>query len=105
MLTFTPRRVSSSIAGRPAAVPGTLIITFGWASRCHRSVAWAIVACVSSARSGVHSNEMNPSVPRLCSWAGRSSRAAARMSSSASEKNSSRGSRSPPAASCRSWPS
>ena len=31
MLTFTPRRVSSSIAGSPAAVPGTLIITFGWA--------------------------------------------------------------------------
>ena len=52
MLTFTPRRVSSSIAGSPAAVPGTLIITFGWPSRCHRSVAWAMVASVSSARSG-----------------------------------------------------
>ena len=44
MLMFTPRRVSSSIAGSPAAVPGTLIITFGWASRCHKLVAWAMVA-------------------------------------------------------------
>ena len=65
MLMFTPRRVSSSIAGSPAAVPGTLIITFGWASRCHRVMACAIVASVSSARSGVHSNEMNPSRPAL----------------------------------------
>ena len=31
-LTFTPWRVSSSIAGRPASVPGTLIITFGRSS-------------------------------------------------------------------------
>ena len=89
MLMFTPRRVSSSIAGSPAAVPGTLIITFGWASRCHKLVAWSMVASVLSARSGVHSNEMNPSSPWLCSYAGLSRRAAARMSSSASEKNSS----------------
>ena len=105
MLMFTPRRVSSSIAGSPAAVPGTLIITFGWASRCHKLVAWSMVAPVSSARSGVHSNEMNPSSPWLCSYAGLSRRAAARMSSSAREKNSSRVSRSPPATSSRSWPS
>jgi hypothetical protein len=67
---FTPRRVSSSIAGSLAAVPGTLIITFGWASRCHRLIAWAIVAPVTSARSGVHSNEMNPPLPPMSSYAG-----------------------------------
>jgi hypothetical protein len=64
-LTLMPRRVSSSIAGSPAGVPGTLIITLGWSSRCHSSVAWVIVASLSSARSGVHSNEMKPSRPPL----------------------------------------
>ena len=61
MLMLTPRRVSSSIAGNPASVPGTLIITFGRSSRGHRSRACAIVASVSSARSGVHSNDISPS--------------------------------------------
>jgi hypothetical protein len=44
--------------GSPAAVPGTLIITFGRSRRGHSSVACAIVASVSSATSGVHSNGM-----------------------------------------------
>ena len=66
-LTLTPRAVSSSIAGMPAAVAGTLIITLGRARRSQSSSACSMVAAVSSARSGVHSNEMKPSRPPLAS--------------------------------------
>ena len=68
-MTFTliPRAVSSSIAGTPACVAGTLIITFGRASRSQSSTACATVPAVSSARSGVHSKETNPSRPPLAS--------------------------------------
>ena len=51
------------MAGIPASVAGTLIITLGRASRCQSASACSIVAWVSSARSGVHSNETNPSRP------------------------------------------
>src|SRR5687767_13393764 len=59
-ITLTPRRVSSSIAGSPASVPGTLIITLGKGRRCHRSVACSIVSAVSSAQAGVPPNKTNP---------------------------------------------
>ena len=42
-LTLTPRAVSSSIAGIPASVAGTLIITLGRARRPHSSSACSIV--------------------------------------------------------------
>ena len=67
MLTFTPRAVSSSIAGIPASVAGTLIITLGRASRDHSVVACSIVPAVSLARSGVHSTDTKPSGPPLAS--------------------------------------
>ena len=67
MFTLTPRAVSSSMAGIPASVAGTLIIAFGRSMRPHSMIAWSIVAWVSSARSGVHSNEMKPSRPSLSS--------------------------------------
>ena len=70
-------RVNSSIADSSAAMPGTLVITSCWASRCQKPVAWSMAAPVLPARSGVHSNEMNPSSPRPCSYAGLSRRAAA----------------------------
>jgi hypothetical protein len=38
-----------------------LIITFGRSSRRQSPCAWAIVACASSARSGVHSKDTYPS--------------------------------------------
>ena len=43
-LTLTPRAVSSSIAGTPASVAGTLIITLGRSRRPHSSSACSIVA-------------------------------------------------------------
>ena len=46
-LTLIPRAVSSSIAGTPASVAGTLIITFGRASRSQSSTACATVPAVS----------------------------------------------------------
>src|SRR4051812_39220428 len=103
--TFTPRAVSSSMAGSPASVAGTLIITLGRSSRPHRSSACAIVPSVSSARSGVHSNDTKPSPPSVSSYAPRSRPAAARMSSRPSVKNSSWGPRTPRECASRSWSS
>ena len=66
-LTLTPRAVSSSIAGIPASVAGTLIITLGRAKRFYNPIACSIVPSVSSARSGVHSKETKPSRPLVVS--------------------------------------
>ena len=62
-LTLTPRAVSSSIAGIPAAVAGHLDHHVGSREPLPESSACSIVAAVSSARSGVHSKETKPSRP------------------------------------------
>src|SRR5271157_5944905 len=66
-LIFRPEAISSSIAGSPAAVPGTLIITFGRFSRENSFLASSMVALVSLANSGETSRLTNPSPPSLAS--------------------------------------
>ena len=62
-LTLTPSAISSSIAGMPAGVAGTLIITFGSASAFQRRRASATVAAVSSASEAGTSKLTKPSAP------------------------------------------
>src|SRR4051794_32357453 len=64
-----------------------------------------MVPSASSARSGVHSNETNPSPPPVESYTPRRCPAAARMSSSPRSKNSSIGSLIPRPNASRSWSS
>src|SRR3954453_964869 len=74
------------MARTPAWVAGTLTRTLSRSRRRHRSSAWTIVPSASSARSGVHSNEMKPSPPSVRAWTGRRIAAALRTSSSATAK-------------------
>lgn len=64
---LTPSRVSCRIAGMPAGVAGTLIITLERASRAQNRRASAIVPAVSSARCGEISRLTNPSCPSVSS--------------------------------------
>ena len=91
MLTLTPRAVSSSIAGIPAAVAGTLIITLGRASRLHRSSACSIVAVRVVGEVGRALERHEAVAPAAGLVDGRSRSAARPTSSSASSKNSSCG--------------
>ena len=79
--TGTPEAIVSSTAGSPSFVPGILIITFGRPTASNSSRARAIVAFVSRARSGSTSRDTYPSSPFAASYTGRSTSAAARMSS------------------------
>jgi hypothetical protein len=63
MLTLTPSAVSVSIAGIPAGVAGTLIITFGRPTSFFSRRASAIVPAVSFARCGETSRLTKPSAP------------------------------------------
>ncbi len=58
--TGTPAKIDSSIARRPASVPGILMKMLQ-SAREWRSAAWAIVASASSASSGETSSETQPS--------------------------------------------
>ena len=61
-LMLIPREISSSMAGAPSGVPGTLIIRFGESARLKsESPCWMVVS-VSLARSGETSSEQQPSV-------------------------------------------
>ena len=86
-LIGTPAKIDSSIAVRPASVPGILMYTlqsaFPWSSR-----AWSIVASASSASSGETSSETQPSTSSVRLLIGSNSSAARRRSVSASSKNS-----------------
>ena len=62
-----PCAVSSSTAGAPSTVPGTLSITFGRANRCHSSFTSAMVPAVSWARPGEASRLTKPSPPFVLS--------------------------------------
>ena len=83
MFTFTPAAVSSSTAGTPSAVPGTLIIAFGRSMRAKSSLAFATDAFVSCAIAASSSNDTNPRAPFESSNCGRNRSAAIWMSSSA----------------------
>jgi len=83
-----PSAVSVVIAGSPAAVAGTLTITFGRpTSRCRRRAS-SIVPAVSPASRGLTSMLARPSSPcvRACTGASRSQ--TRRISSTASDSNS-----------------
>ena len=81
---FSPSAMSRSMAGMPAGVAGTLIIRLGRSTLPQRSLAAAIVASVSSARSGATSRLMKPSPPPVLSWTAPRVSAALRMSATAS---------------------
>ena len=92
-LTLTPRAVSSSIAGIPASVAGTLIITLGRARRLQ-----SVERLLDGGRGVVgevgRALERDEAVAPVAGVVGGRSRSAARpTSSSASAKNSSCGSR------------
>jgi hypothetical protein len=81
--------MSSSIAGIPSGVPGTLMNRFGVAALSWRALASSTVLFVSCASLGDTSSETQPSTAPLESQIGRNSLAALVRSKSASSKNSS----------------
>ena len=84
MLTFMSWLVSSSMAGSPSAVAGTLIITFGRATSFHRRRASATVPRRVAREVGRDLEAHEPSSPLVASNTGLNRSAAARMSSIAS---------------------
>ena len=87
-----PAKIDSSIASRPASVPGILMKMLQAAREC-RSATCAMVALASSASSGETSSETQPSTPSVRWLIGSNIRAASRRSVSASSKNRCSGSR------------
>ena len=67
-----PAKIDSSIASRPASVPGILMKMLQAAREC-RSATCSIVAFASSASSGETSSETQPSTPSVRSWIGSNS--------------------------------
>ena len=86
-VTFTqvPSAISVRTAGRPSAVAGTLIITFGRATAAWSRRASSTVPAVSCASRGLTSMLTRPSRPPLLSNTGRSASQAACTSSMASD--------------------
>lgn len=71
MLIGTPEKIASSIACKPAGVPGILMKTFGRLTRRDRNLASAMVRSVSEASDGGTSRDTQPSRPFVacaCRW-------------------------------------
>ena len=83
----TPAKIDSSIAVRPASVPGILMKMLD-SARSWSSAACSIDFSASSARSGETSSETQPSTRSVRSWIGSNSFAARFRSVSASSKKS-----------------
>jgi hypothetical protein len=90
-LTLIPSAMHPVIAGRPASVPGILIMALGRSTAAHsRSASW-IVAAVSYASAGDTSSETWPSRPRVSRCRPANTSQAARTSATASASKISAG--------------
>ena len=83
-----PAKIDSSIAVRPALVPGILMKRLSRSALACSAAACSIVAASSSASSGETSSETQPSTPSVRSWTGAKSLVASRRSAIASSKKS-----------------
>ena len=81
-----PAKIDSSIALRPAVVPGILMKRFSRSALACSAAACSIVASSSSASSGETSSEAQPSTPAVRSWTPAKSVVASCRSATASSK-------------------